>query len=242
VATYALIHGGAHGGSCWHLLVDELEARGHDVVAPDLPIDDDAADLEAHIRAVVDAVADRNNVVVVAHSLGGLVGPLVCPRVDANLLVLLAAMVPAPGESCFELWENTGYGVPIEGAERLREDPGSVTTQGHGDVLPEAAAIAAFYHDVPRDVALDAVSMLRNQSLTVFSEPSPMTAWPDVPTSYILCRDDRAVPPAWSRRVVQDRLGITPEEIDGGHSPFLSRPAELAELLESLRVGVGIAS
>jgi pimeloyl-ACP methyl ester carboxylesterase len=234
MATYALIHGGAHGGWCWHLLAAELEGRGHQVVAPDLPIDDDAADLDAHVQAVVDAVGDRREVVVVAHSLGGLVGPLVCPRVDAKLLVLLAAMVPAPGETCLELWENTGYGLPVEGVT-LPDDLESATPSREGDaLLPEALAIEAFYHDVPHDLALEAVSMLRNQSFTVFSEPSPMQAWPDVPTSYILCRDDRAVPPEWARRVVHDRLGITPDEIDGSHSPFLSRPAELADLLVNL--------
>jgi pimeloyl-ACP methyl ester carboxylesterase len=63
----------------------------------------------------------------------------------------------------------------------------------------------------------------------------PLAAWPAVPTSFLLCRDDRMFPPAFLRRVVRERLGIEPDEIDGGHTPALSRPAELAERLEGYR-------
>jgi len=66
-------------------------------------------------------------------------------------------------------------------------------------------------------------------------EPWPLDAWPDVPTRYLLCRDDRMFPAEWTRRVVRERLGISPDEIDGGHCPFLSRPKELAERLAAYR-------
>ena len=231
MATYALIHGGAHDGHCWHLLAQELESRGHTVVAPDLPVDDESAGLDAHAQVVIDAIGDRKEVVVVAHSLGGLVGPLVCCRRPTELLVLLAALVPAPGETCIEAWERTGFELDIEGVNA----PDAAIPAGNGPDR-NVTALATFYHDVPRPIALDAVAHLRTQSLAVLSEPSPMAAWPEVPTSYILCRDDRMMPNEWSRRVVRESLGIEPEEIDGSHSPFLSRPSELADLLESLRL------
>jgi pimeloyl-ACP methyl ester carboxylesterase len=63
------------------------------------------------------------------------------------------------------------------------------------------------------------------------AEPLPIDSWPDVPTRYVLCRDDRFFPAQWTRDMVAGRLGLTPLEIDGGHCPFLSRPAELAALL-----------
>jgi pimeloyl-ACP methyl ester carboxylesterase len=66
-------------------------------------------------------------------------------------------------------------------------------------------------------------------------EPWPLAAWPDVPTRYLLCRDDRLFPAEWTRRVVRERLGIEAEEIEGGHCPFLSRPRELADRLEAYR-------
>ena len=101
--------------------------------------------------------------------------------------------------------------------------------------MTDASAIAAFYHDVPAEVAARAVTELRGQPSSVFTEPWPLAAWPAVPTRYVLCREDRLVSPEWARRVTADRLGIVPDEIDGSHSPFLSRPVELADLLERLR-------
>jgi pimeloyl-ACP methyl ester carboxylesterase len=69
-------------------------------------------------------------------------------------------------------------------------------------------------------------------------EPSPLKTWPDVPTRVLLCRDDRLFPPSFLRRVAEERLGIPPDEIDGGHTPALSRPKELAERLETYRVSI----
>ena len=241
MATYALVHGGAHGGACWDLLVAELRDRGHEVVAPDLPIGDPTATLTDHAQVVVDAIGDHGDVVVVAHSLGGLVGPIVASMIDADLLVMLAAMIPMPGETCLELWEATGYAPAVPDG-----DGGTVDVAADGGVdadqdtiLGAGAAIAAFYHDVPREIALDAVSKLRDQDMAMMTEPWPLAAWPTRPTRYLLCRDDRILPPDWSRRVAVERLGITPDEIDGSHSPFLARPAELADRLEQFRAELG---
>jgi hypothetical protein len=228
MATYALVHGGAHGGSCFDLLAAELRERGHVVVAPDLPIDDAAATLTDHAQVVVDAVdaaGDRDHVVVVAHSLGGLVGPIAAGMLDAELLVMLAAMIPQPGETCVELWANTGYAPAVPSGEGASIEVD--LEQGLDDraaVIGDAGAIAAFYHDVPRELALDAVSKLRPQEAAMMLEPWPLPAWPEVPVRYLLCRDDRILPPEWSRRVARDRLGVTADEIDGSHSPFLARP------------------
>ena len=75
----------------------------------------------------------------------------------------------------------------------------------------------------------------RRQAQKPGEEPWPLNSWPDVPTRYLLCRDDRFFPAEWMRGVVRERLGITPDEIDGGHCPALGRPKELAESLESYR-------
>jgi pimeloyl-ACP methyl ester carboxylesterase len=218
MATYVLIHGGGDSAWCWHLLAGELRERGHDVVAVDLPCEDESAGLWDYADTVVDAIAERADLVVVAHSLGGFTAPLVCTRVPVNLLVLVAGMVPSPGETGTEWWANTGY----ESAERKQEE--------HDD-----SEIAVFYNDVPPELAAEAVKMWRDQAETPMLEPWPLGAWPEVPTRYLLCRHDRVFPADWTRRVVEERLGITPDEIDGGHCPFLSRPDELAERLEAFR-------
>jgi hypothetical protein len=210
MTTYALIHGAGDVGWYWHLVAAELRARGHDALAPDLPCDDESKGLSDYADAVVDAIGDRDGVVVVAQSFGGFTAPLVCARVQADLLVLVAGMVPAPGESAEEMFAATGYDGGVG------DDP-----------------VATFYHDVPPALAAEAMARGRDQAEVPWREPWPLDRWPDVPTRYLLCRDDRLFPAAWTRRVVVDRLGIAPDEIAGGHCPALSRPKELAERLEA---------
>jgi pimeloyl-ACP methyl ester carboxylesterase len=75
----------------------------------------------------------------------------------------------------------------------------------------------------------------RRQSGTPFEKPWPLTAWPDVPTRVLICRDDRFFPADFMRRVARERLGITPDEMDGGHVPALSRPRDLVDRLVAYR-------
>jgi pimeloyl-ACP methyl ester carboxylesterase len=213
MATFALIHGAGDVGWYWHLVEAELRARGHDTVAPDLPCDDDTAGLPEYADAVAAAIGDRPDPIVVAQSLGGFVAPLVCDRVAVKLLVLVAPMIPAPGEPVI------GYSA----STRLDQEPSG----GYDDT------IALFYQDVPPELAAEAVKRGRDQSDARLGEPSPFSAWPAVPTKVLICRDDRLFPPAYLHRVARERLGIVPDEIDGGHTPALSRPRELADRLEA---------
>src|SRR6266508_6895786 len=224
MATYVLIHGAASDSGYWHLVVPELRARGHDVVAVDLPSDDDSAGLAEYADVVVDAIADRTELVVVAQSLGGFTAPLVCERVPVSLLVLVAAMVPLPGERLEDWWANTGW---VQARQDQAERDGR-PTDGAFDVVTE------FFHDVPPDVVAEALAGgERYQSGTPFEKPWPLDAWPDVPTRFLLCRDDRFFPADFLRRVVRERLGIVPDEMDGGHLPALGHPEELVERLEA---------
>jgi hypothetical protein len=105
---------------------------------------------------------------------------------------------------------------------------------GHPDgsvSCPEARALEVFFHDCPHDLGVAAAAHLRRQHWRHTQETTPVTQWPDLPSAYVLCRGDRAINPEWSRRVARQRLGVEPLELEGGHSPFLARPAELAELL-----------
>ena len=101
--------------------------------------------------------------------------------------------------------------------------------------------MADFFHDVPPDVVAEAMARgERGQSGTPFEKPWPLDAWPDVPTRFLLCRDDRFFPADFQRRVVRERLGIVPDEMDGGHLPALARPLELVERLEEYRTAAGV--
>jgi pimeloyl-ACP methyl ester carboxylesterase len=106
MATFALIHGGGDVGWYWHLVARELGRRGHDVVAPDLPCDDDSAGLPEYVDTVVDAIGDGHDLVVVAQSYGGFTAPLVADRLQVDALVLVAGMIPAPGEAPADWWDN----------------------------------------------------------------------------------------------------------------------------------------
>ena len=216
MSTYTLIHGAGSDSWYWHLVAPRLRALGHEVIAVDLPCDDDRAGFDEYARGVVEAVGPRRDVILVAQSLGGFTAPLVCERLPVSLMVLVNAMVPAPGESAGEWWANTGHVFPDP------FDPAEV-----------------FAHDVPADVAAEQVAHLRAQSDTPFEQPWPLRAWPDVPTRYLLCRDDRFFPADFQRRVAQERLGITPDEMTGGHLPALAHPDELVEWLERYRTEVG---
>ena len=216
-ATYVLIHGAGDVGWYWHLVEAELRARRHRVVVMDLPVEDDSAGLSAYAEIVVHAIGKRKNLVVVAQSFGGYIAPIVCTRVPARLLVLVAAMVPAPGESAEAMFGNTGYVAAVQ--------------DDHSD-------LAVFYHDVDPALAAEALAKGRRQSETPGKEPWPLDAWPDVPTRYLLCRRDRLFPAAWLRRVVRERLGIVPDEIESGHTPALSHPKELVQRLEGYRAEV----
>ncbi len=205
MATFALIHGGGGSSWDWHLVAPELREHGHDPVAVDLPSEDGSAGWRDYADTVVRAVADRSDLVVVGHSLGGFTAPLVCARVPARLLVLVAGMIPSPGELFADWWAATGY-----------------EESGEEDV---------FYHDVPLDLAAEARRREPGEESKALQEPWPLAAWPDTPTRYLLCRDDRMFPAAWARRHARERLDLEADEIDGGHYIALSRPRELAQRL-----------
>ena len=224
MATYVLIHGAGSDSWYWHLVGPELESRGHEVVAPDLPSDDDSAGLADYVDTVVDAIGGRRHLVVVGQSMGGFTAPLVCDRLGADLLVLVAAMVPRPGELPGEWWANTRW-------EQARREHGA----GEGAFDP----LVEFFHDVPAEVTAEAFRRgERRQSGTPFERPWPLESWPDVPTRFLLCRDDRFFPADFQRRVVRERLGFAPDEMDGGHLPALSRPIELVLRLEAYRTSL----
>lgn len=225
MTTFALIHGGGDVGWYWHLVAAELRSRGHEVVAPDLPADDESATLTDYANAVVAAVGDRKDVVVAGHSFGAFTAPLVADRIDATALVLVAGMIPTPGESPDDWWSNTGYGDAVR--EQAARDGGLT---GNPDPY------VGFYHDVPRELATEAMSKERaHPSRAAMAAPWPLEAWPAVPTRFVLCTEDRFFPPDFFRRLVADRLGVVPDEIAGGHCVALSRPTELADLLEGRR-------
>ncbi|MGI5202251.1 alpha/beta fold hydrolase [Spirillospora sp. CA-108201] len=225
MATYTLIPGAGGQAWFWHRLAPELQARGHDVVAVELPAGDDSAGLSEYADTVVGAIGDRRDLILVAQSMGGFTAPLVCERLPVGLLVLLNAMVPSPGETGGDWWANTGQAKAMAD-QAVREGR---TPSAEFDVEE------CFFHDVPDDVTAVALSQEPAQSSTPFAEPWPLHEWPTTPTVFLQARDDRLFPLEFQRRVVGERLGIAVDEMPGGHLVALSRPRELADRLEAYR-------
>ncbi|MFC0623361.1 alpha/beta fold hydrolase [Kribbella deserti] len=228
MATYVLIHGAATDAWYWHLLEADLRERGHDVVAVDLPCDDDSAGLAQYADTVVDAVGDRQGLVLVAHSFGGFTAPLVADRLPADLLVMLQAQIPLPGESPGAWWDNTGYSEA-----RQQQDERDGREPGAPDDPLELVV-----HDTPDDLAAEFIRRQRDQSGTPFEKPWPLAKWPDVPTRVLLSRDDRFFPLEFMRRTSLNRLGIEPDVMPGDHCPMLRHSKELADRLEEYRLAL----
>ncbi len=222
MTTYVLIPGAGGDAWFWHRLVPELERRGHTAIPVELPAGDKNAGWAEYADAVATAVEGRGPVTLVGQSMGGFTAPLLAGRLPVDEIVLLNAMIPAPGETGGAWWDNVGQRAARRAAD-LRDDR---------DPDAEFDTVAMFFHDVPDDVTAEAMRRGEpSQSDTPFGQAWPLEAWPDVPTRVISARDDRIFPLDLQVRVARDRLGRTPEDLPGGHLVALSRPDELASLL-----------
>ena len=225
MSVFILVHGAWHGAWCWDRFVPELEALGHETITMDMPVDDGAATFSDYAQVVVDAAADAgDDAVVVGHSLGSMVIPLVAARRPVRAMVFLCGVIP-----------NFG-GSPWDGAPPMAE-PGvfeaSVTKDDGSVVWPDvASATNAFYSACAAADAAWAFERLRPQnSASLWSRPYPLDDWPDGRRIAINTLDDRSVVPAFGRFAARDRLGVEPIEMPGDHSPFLGCPAELARVM-----------
>jgi pimeloyl-ACP methyl ester carboxylesterase len=225
VAHFLLLHGACHGGWCWDAVASILRSRGHRATAPDLPCENVTAGLNESTDVAVGSLNHVvEDVVVVGHSLGALVAPLVALRLPIRRMVMLAGIVGAPRASLESLAaEDADRDLPLTDAELEIDAEGRFR-------FSEEGARRLLYHDCPPETADAAIPRLRFQR-SMWTEVADFDAWPDVETMSIVCSEDRVVNPTWSARVARDRLGVDPLVLPGGHSPFLSRPEALADLL-----------
>jgi pimeloyl-ACP methyl ester carboxylesterase len=227
--TFVLVHGAWHGAWCWELLAAELERRGERAVAVDLPVDDASADATAYAELTAEACeAAVAPVALVGHSLAGVVLPRVALRRPVERYLFVCGVVPMAGHSLADLF----------GLEPLKAEPDMHATEtdelGRSFWPDPESAIAGLYHDCPRDLAERSYSRLRPQARSAPREPLPAEPLPRLEGGFVVCREDRMFSPDWQRAAARERLGMDPVELDGGHSPMLSRPSELADALISL--------
>jgi pimeloyl-ACP methyl ester carboxylesterase len=230
LTLFGLIHGGWHTAAHWDRLIPEIQSRGHRAVAMDLPCETEFVDsyIEPAARAIEDA-RNGEDVVVVGHSFGGFSVPHVADIVGAKHRVYLCALLQSPGKTVAEtLVEEMPAALSMDVfAQTTDNGDGSISWQ---DL---EAAKASLYHDCSPEDADWAASLLRAQYIVFGENPGPIDLLAG-PSTYVLCRDDRVVLPVWSRKRVPEWLGVSPIEMDGSHSPFISRPGDLAEILVSV--------
>jgi pimeloyl-ACP methyl ester carboxylesterase len=228
MTTFCLVPGSWHGPWCFERLIPHLEAAGHRAIGVELNSDEPDSTCSGYAETIAEELADAGDgVIVVGHSFGGLTVPLVAQHRPVRRLVYLAALIPKAGMSMSEQFEAEEGILVSEGGRDLDDRERSLW-------VDREAAIAAMYSDCTPEDAEWAWSQLRPQSRAAQNERCPLDRLPELPTSYVVCRDDRMVSARWARNAARDRLGIDPIEIEGGHSPFLSRPRELAGLLAGL--------
>ncbi len=237
---YVLVHGACHGAWCWDEVAARLEAKGHRVVAPDLPghgrraADVRHACVESYARAVADCMAREgiSRGIVVGHSMGGIVIPKateLAPERVAHLVFLAGVVVP-DGASLAEIH------LSASGREALR---GMTAGQGNGTFLyPAETAWARWMGDLPRDHpgVARALALLTPQAARPFFEPIDMGVFysMDVPRTFIRCLRDAAVPPHKAAEYAA-RLGVPPIDMDCAHDAMLSAPDELARILDRIQ-------
>lgn len=217
--TFVLLPGaGGNASWYWHRVVPLLEEAGHEAIAVDLPGADPAAGLPEYAQAVINAIGDRENVVLVAASLGGFTAPLVAAKVPVRAVVLVNAMIPVPGETASAWWGNTGSSQAFTAAAEAG---------GYATGFDNAVH---FLHDVPAEVVATAPPP-GDEADAAFETPCDFGAWPAVPIRVVAGSDERFFPVAFQQAVARDRLGIEPDVLPGGHLIALSRPAELTAYL-----------
>jgi len=210
-----LVHGAWHGAWCWDAVVADLAASELPVTAVTLPLTG-AADDVAAARSAIEAAGPGS--VVVGHSYGGMVISQAAAGLPVRRLVYLAAFLAEAGEDMLTLLDGSDLlGAVLVDESQVRVDP--------------SAAAGIFYGDADPDAAAALVARLRPMAVDAAMAAAPATppAWRTVPTTYVVCTNDRALPVASQRAMAARADEVVEWPTD--HSPFVTRPADIADLV-----------
>ena len=221
MATFCLLHGNWHDGSCWDRLAPALQQRGHEVVAPDLPVEDADTDWDDRVRPALVGLEGANRpMVVVGHSAASGYAAIVAERAPAQLLIYLCPRLAEfdhpPGEP--RVFRETLSFPPRRDDGAIVWEPENAMTQMYPRLEPETArALAA--------------------GLRPTAPPAgefPLERHPELATALVYATDDEFFEPAYERFIARELLDIEPIEIPGGHFPMAEDPERLAAVLDRL--------
>ncbi|HUB39962.1 MAG TPA: alpha/beta fold hydrolase [Streptosporangiaceae bacterium] len=226
MSEIVLVHGAWHGPWCWDGVVAELRRLGLQATAVDLPFGGLDADAAA-VRAAINTAGP--GCVVVGHSYGGIVISEAAAGLPAvTRLIYLAAFLTEPDADTTALI-----------SEKLA---GSIVVDERGITVDPAAAAEVFYGDADPDTAAAMAVRLRPMPMSAIEpsgtdpsgdEPAEARppAWLTVPATYVVCTNDQAIPVEAQREMATRAEKVV--EWPTSHTPFVTRPAEVAELIAS---------
>jgi pimeloyl-ACP methyl ester carboxylesterase len=228
-ATVVLVHGAWHGAWCWSPVVERLEEARVPVLALDLPGHGDdqrpLTDLHGHgdaVRTALDAI--EGPVLLVGHSFGGAAITDAGTHPAVRHLVYVSAFPLDAHESVMHTDAEGGAGTVLERA--IRFEPDATMT------IDPDLAVEAFYADCDPDDAATFVARLGPEHSAGFGQSPRVVAWHERPSTYVVCTRDRAVLPPLQRNLAARCDDVV--EMDASHSPFASRPDDVAALLVDL--------
>lgn len=219
MTDFVLIHGTTQGPTGWEHVSDILVSDGHAVHSVQLDESPTMSTSEYADAVALQLPPGCADPVVVAHSGSGLLLPDVTRRLHARHQVWLAAMIPSTSSQPLAE-ELASSADEIFNPEWIGQDPTQDT----------AAAMYFLFHDCPWPRARWALDTLR-RFMPQHAYVQPIALASAVPSTYILCSDDRTMRPEWSHNAAVNRLGVQPTTIDTGHCPHVSSPDTVAEIL-----------
>jgi pimeloyl-ACP methyl ester carboxylesterase len=237
---FVLVHGGFHGAWCWSRVIPELQRLGHEALAIDLPGHgarrDDRSTFAGRRDAILDVVQPGD--VLVGHSAGGVDITLAADAAPERIgrLVYLAAVFPRQARSLVEALGGAPLRPDESAAERLLGlmPAGALALSADGRLACADVETTRqlFYHDCDAATVAWAFGNLSASQPELQFEPILLSRFwtADIARSAIICLQDRTLPFA-TAMTLAGRLGVAPRYIEGSHSPFLSRPRDLARLL-----------
>jgi len=226
MAEFVLIHGSGQNARCWMRVGALLTARGHDVTAPDLPKRAPDWGISDYAVEIANSVTGPHTVVV-AHSFSGVFLPVVARMRECGLLVFLCAVIPEPETSVREQFARD--------AGMFHRDWIEAGPRWFDDAQQKRLAEEFLFHDCDRETlawAHNTVELFDTRHLV--TQPAPFSSWPNVPTASVVATDDRTLTADWGRRAGRRLIGTEALEIEAGHCPHVSRPEEVARILERL--------
>lgn len=233
-----LVHGAWMGAAIWDRTAAALRAEGFEVLAPELPAHGadptppEAATLDLYVRAVLAAIGDRRDVVLVGHSFGGIVAAAVAEAAAERLrrLIFLAAYLPASGDSAYSLSQRDP--ASLVGRHWRQDDPARYSPAS----LAREGIVETFCADCTPEDAAWLVARHRAEPVPPLATPVTLTGarFGAVPRAYVVTTQDRTLTPDFQRAMLA-AAGVTRvAELPTSHTPMLAAPAALAGAIASL--------